>query len=64
MRKDFDIHQWQAKFLKEESERIMTGMEYLQYELPHYYKKEGDLSNYEIADIMERYANYLHTQSK
>jgi hypothetical protein len=61
MKKDFDIHQWQAKFLKEDSERIMTAMEYLQKELPHMYSRDY---NYEIADAMKEYAEYLSSFPK
>ena len=61
MERDFNIHEWQAKFLREDSERIMTAMEYLQKELPHMYSRDY---NYEIADAMEQYAEYLNSFSK
>jgi len=61
MERDFNIHNWQAKFLKEDSERRMTAMEYLQKELPHMYSRDY---NYEIADAMEQYAEYLNSFSK
>lgn len=59
MENNFDIHQWQAKFLKEDSQRKMNSMEYLQQELPHLYNTNGDVSQSDIAYAMDQYAQYL-----
>ena len=64
MKNDFDIHQWQAKFLKEDLERIMTAMEYLQKELTHLYGGRKDIADYEIAEAMKEYAEYLNSFTK
>lgn len=64
MERDFNIHNWQAKFLKEDSERIMTAMEYLQKELPHLYGGGKDIADYEIAEAMKEYAEYLNSFPK
>ena len=41
MENNFDIHQWQAKFLKEESSNTKTAIEWLVQELRGY-DDEGD----------------------
>jgi hypothetical protein len=58
MENNFDMHQWRAKFLKEDSQRKMNSMEYLQEELPHLYSANGDISQSDIAYAMDQYAQY------
>lgn len=63
---NFDIHQWQAKFLKEESSNIKTAVEWLEEKLPSlsinddndFYKKlfkqAKELQKQQIEDAYEK----------
>jgi hypothetical protein len=44
MKNDFDIHQWQAKYLKEETSNKQTAVEYLQSQISY---RENGVDMYE-----------------
>jgi len=58
MKKDFDIHQWQAKFLQEGNNYRLSPDEFLKKEMPHiesWKKIEYD----DLLTAMEEYADYV-----
>ena len=58
MENNFDIHNWQAKFLQEGSNYRLSPDEFLKQEMPHIKSWEG-VEYTDVLTAMEEYADYV-----
>lgn len=64
MENNFDIHQWQAKFLREDSSRKLTAVEWLEKQLihqkrllPEHFNKAKQMEKEQIFDALEEFVD-------
>lgn len=61
---DFKKYLAEGKMLNEDSQPMMSSMDYLREELPHLYNSNGDISQSDITYAMDLYAEYVNSFSK